>query len=31
VLIGGAGHAVHLENPEAIASLLRRVAHDLAS
>ena len=31
VLIGGAGHAVHLENPEAVASLLRRVAHDLTS
>ncbi len=29
VLIGGAGHAVHLENPEAVASLLRRVVHDL--
>jgi 2-succinyl-6-hydroxy-2,4-cyclohexadiene-1-carboxylate synthase len=31
VLIGGAGHAAHLENPEAVASLLRRVAHDLTS
>jgi 2-succinyl-6-hydroxy-2,4-cyclohexadiene-1-carboxylate synthase len=30
VLIGGAGHAVHLENPEGVASLLRRVAHDLS-
>ena len=31
VLIGGAGHAAHLENPEAAASLLRRVAHDVTS
>jgi 2-succinyl-6-hydroxy-2,4-cyclohexadiene-1-carboxylate synthase len=31
VLIGGAGHATHLEQPEAVASLLRRVAHDLTS
>jgi 2-succinyl-6-hydroxy-2,4-cyclohexadiene-1-carboxylate synthase len=31
VLIGGAGHATHLENPEAFASVLRRVAHDLTS
>jgi 2-succinyl-6-hydroxy-2,4-cyclohexadiene-1-carboxylate synthase len=31
VLIGGAGHAVHLENPEAVASLLRRFVHDLTS
>ncbi len=31
VLIGGAGHAAHLENPEAFASLLRRVAHDVTS
>jgi 2-succinyl-6-hydroxy-2,4-cyclohexadiene-1-carboxylate synthase len=31
VLIGGAGHAVHLEQPEAVASLLRRVVHDLTS
>jgi 2-succinyl-6-hydroxy-2,4-cyclohexadiene-1-carboxylate synthase len=31
VLIGGAGHAAHLENPEAVASLLRRVAHDVTS
>ena len=29
VLIGGAGHAAHLENPEGVASLLRRVVHDL--
>lgn len=31
VLIGGAGHAAHLEQPEAVASLLRRVVHDLTS
>jgi 2-succinyl-6-hydroxy-2,4-cyclohexadiene-1-carboxylate synthase len=31
VLIGGAGHAVHLEQPEAVASVLRRVVHDLTS
>jgi 2-succinyl-6-hydroxy-2,4-cyclohexadiene-1-carboxylate synthase len=31
VLIGGTGHAVHLEQPEAIASLLRRVVHDVTS
>ena len=31
VLIGGAGHAAHLENPEAVASLLRRVVHDVTS
>lgn len=31
VLIGGAGHAVHLEQPDAVASLLRRVVHDLTS
>jgi pimeloyl-ACP methyl ester carboxylesterase len=31
VLIGGAGHAVHLEQPGAIAALLRRVVHDLTS
>jgi 2-succinyl-6-hydroxy-2,4-cyclohexadiene-1-carboxylate synthase len=31
VLIGGAGHAAHLENPEAVAALLRRVAHDVTS
>jgi 2-succinyl-6-hydroxy-2,4-cyclohexadiene-1-carboxylate synthase len=31
VLIGGAGHAAHLENPEAVASLLLRVAHDVTS
>lgn len=31
VLIGGAGHAVHLENPEAVASVLRRFVHDLTS
>jgi 2-succinyl-6-hydroxy-2,4-cyclohexadiene-1-carboxylate synthase len=31
VLIGGAGHAVHLEQPEAVAALLRRVVHDLTS
>ena len=31
VLIGGAGHAAHLENSEAVASLLRRVAHDVTS
>jgi 2-succinyl-6-hydroxy-2,4-cyclohexadiene-1-carboxylate synthase len=31
MLIGGAGHAVHLEQPEAVASLLRRVVHDLTS
>jgi 2-succinyl-6-hydroxy-2,4-cyclohexadiene-1-carboxylate synthase len=29
VLIGGAGHAAHLENPEGVASVLRRVVHDL--
>jgi len=29
VLIGGAGHAAHLENPKGVASLLRRVVHDL--
>lgn len=29
VLIGGAGHAAHLESPEGVASLLRRVVHDL--
>lgn len=29
VLIGGAGHAAHLENPEGVASLLLRVVHDL--
>ena len=29
VLIGGAGHAAHFENPEGVASLLRRVVHDL--
>jgi 2-succinyl-6-hydroxy-2,4-cyclohexadiene-1-carboxylate synthase len=31
ILIGGAGHAVHLEQPEAVASLLRRVVHDVTS
>ena len=31
VLIGGAGHAAHLENPAAVAALLRRVAHDVTS
>jgi 2-succinyl-6-hydroxy-2,4-cyclohexadiene-1-carboxylate synthase len=31
VLIGGAGHAVHLESPEQVASVLRRVAHDFTS
>lgn len=31
VLIGGAGHAVHLEQPGTVASLLRRVVHDLTS
>jgi 2-succinyl-6-hydroxy-2,4-cyclohexadiene-1-carboxylate synthase len=31
VLIGNAGHAVHLEQPEAVASALRRVVHDLTS
>jgi len=31
VLIGGAGHAVHLEQPDAVASLLRRFVHDLTS
>ncbi len=31
VLIGGAGHAVHLEQPEAVAAVLRRFAHDLTS
>jgi 2-succinyl-6-hydroxy-2,4-cyclohexadiene-1-carboxylate synthase len=31
VLMGGAGHAAHLENPEAVAALLRRVAHDVTS
>jgi 2-succinyl-6-hydroxy-2,4-cyclohexadiene-1-carboxylate synthase len=30
-LIGGAGHAAHLEQPEAVASLLRRVVHDITS
>jgi 2-succinyl-6-hydroxy-2,4-cyclohexadiene-1-carboxylate synthase len=29
VLIGGAGHAAHLENPDGVAALLGRVAHDL--
>jgi 2-succinyl-6-hydroxy-2,4-cyclohexadiene-1-carboxylate synthase len=29
VLIGGAGHAAHLENPEGVASVLRRMVHDL--
>ena len=31
VLIGGTGHAVHLEQPDAVAALLRRVVHDLTS
>jgi 2-succinyl-6-hydroxy-2,4-cyclohexadiene-1-carboxylate synthase len=31
MLIGGAGHAVHLEQPDAVASLLRRVVHDVTS
>jgi 2-succinyl-6-hydroxy-2,4-cyclohexadiene-1-carboxylate synthase len=31
MLIGGAGHAAHLENPEGFASVLRRVVHDLTS
>jgi 2-succinyl-6-hydroxy-2,4-cyclohexadiene-1-carboxylate synthase len=31
MLIGGAGHAVHLEQPDAVVSLLRRVVHDLTS
>jgi 2-succinyl-6-hydroxy-2,4-cyclohexadiene-1-carboxylate synthase len=31
LLIGGAGHAVHLEQPDSVASLLRRVVHDLTS
>jgi 2-succinyl-6-hydroxy-2,4-cyclohexadiene-1-carboxylate synthase len=31
VLIGGAGHAVHLEQPEAVASLVRRFVHDVTS
>ena len=31
LLIGGAGHAVHLEQPEAVAGVLRRFAHDLTS
>jgi 2-succinyl-6-hydroxy-2,4-cyclohexadiene-1-carboxylate synthase len=31
VLIGGAGHAAHLENPEAVAALLLRVAHAVTS
>jgi pimeloyl-ACP methyl ester carboxylesterase len=29
VLIGGAGHAAHLENPAGVAALLHRVVHDL--
>ena len=29
ILIGGAGHAAHLENPDGVAALLRRVVHDL--
>jgi 2-succinyl-6-hydroxy-2,4-cyclohexadiene-1-carboxylate synthase len=31
VLIGGAGHAVHLEQPDVVAELLRRVVHDVTS
>jgi 2-succinyl-6-hydroxy-2,4-cyclohexadiene-1-carboxylate synthase len=31
LLIGGAGHAVHLEQPAAVAGVLRRFAHDLPS
>jgi 2-succinyl-6-hydroxy-2,4-cyclohexadiene-1-carboxylate synthase len=31
LLLGGAGHAAHLERPEATASVLRRVVHDLTS
>jgi 2-succinyl-6-hydroxy-2,4-cyclohexadiene-1-carboxylate synthase len=31
VLLGGAGHAAHLEQPKAMASLLRRFVHDLTS
>jgi 2-succinyl-6-hydroxy-2,4-cyclohexadiene-1-carboxylate synthase len=31
LLIGGAGHAVHLEQPDAVASVLRRVVHDVTS
>jgi 2-succinyl-6-hydroxy-2,4-cyclohexadiene-1-carboxylate synthase len=31
ILLGGAGHAAHLEQPDAVASLLRRVVHDLTS
>ena len=29
ILIGGAGHAAHLENPDGVAALLHRVVHDL--
>jgi len=31
ILLGGAGHAAHLEQPGAVASVLRRVVHDLTS
>jgi 2-succinyl-6-hydroxy-2,4-cyclohexadiene-1-carboxylate synthase len=31
LLLGGAGHAAHLEQPDAVASVLRRVVHDLTS
>jgi 2-succinyl-6-hydroxy-2,4-cyclohexadiene-1-carboxylate synthase len=31
LLLGGTGHAAHLEQPDAVASLLRRVVHDLTS
>jgi 2-succinyl-6-hydroxy-2,4-cyclohexadiene-1-carboxylate synthase len=31
LLLGGTGHAAHLEKPDALASVLRRVVHDLTS